>query len=88
MIDFDMLQATLEKVVGAYEKTAPTVSDWANDLFIRISEDMDSIRLVEIMMAGRIYNEREGFMGPHEAANQVFKLMHRMGQDTKGHFGF
>lgn len=88
MIDFDMLQATLEKIVGHYEKTAPTVSDWANDLFIRISDDMDSIRMVEIMMAGRIWNEKEGFMDGSNAANQVFKLMHRMGQDTTGHFGF
>jgi hypothetical protein len=90
IIDFDNLQSTLEKIVHYYDRVspAPTVSNWANDLYIRVSEDIDSIRMVEIMMADRLYSERDGMMNPSEAANQVFKLMNRLGQDTTGHCGY
>lgn len=90
MIDFDKLQLTLEKIVEHYSRhcPAPTVANWANDLYIRVSEDIDSIRMVEIMLAGRLWNEKEGFTQANEAANQVFKLKHRLGQDTTGDFGF
>jgi hypothetical protein len=88
MVDYDKLQETLERIVLHFEKTAPTVSNWANDLYIRLAEDIDSVRLVEIRLAGRIYSREEGLMQPSEAANQVFKLMHRLGQDTTGQAGF
>ena len=89
MIDFDAIQAGLEKIVSGFEKSAPTVSDWANDLYIRVSEDFDSIRLVEIRAAEMIVKEWGFYQGsPSLAANMIYKLMHRLGQDTTGHAGF
>lgn len=85
MIDFDKLQTTLTAIVNDYEKTAPTVSDWANDLYVRLTDDVDSIRLVEIMAADDIHASK---MHPSYAANKVYKLMNRLGQDTTGHTGF
>lgn len=87
MIDVDAITTALEAIVGAYEKSAPTVSEWANDLYIRVNERPEEVRLVEILMVRRI---RSGmtWMDPSSAANQVYKLMNRLGQDTRGHFGF
>ena len=90
IIDFDLMQSALEKIVHYYGNVAPapTVSDWANNLYIRVSEDIDSIRMSEIMMVERLWTERDGFTNPSNAANLVYKLMHRLGQDTTGHLGF
>lgn len=89
MIDFDAIQAGLEKIVNHFEKSAPTVSNWANDLFIKVSEDFDAIRLVEIRTAERIISDCMGSLnGSSYAANMVYKLKNRLGQDTTGDFGF
>jgi hypothetical protein len=77
----------LTRVADHYEKTAPTVCDWANNLYIRIHENSDKVALAELLFVNRFVEERQ-WMPPNYAANQVYHLMSRLGQDTAGHAGF
>ncbi len=76
--------------VNHYEKTAPTVSRWADDLYQRIRDEPDHVRVGEVMMLEELWgNEGEPqWMHPNTAANRVYKLMSRLGQDTTGHAGY
>lgn len=85
MIDVQAVGAALTRVCDQYERTAPTVHAWADDLFVRLSERPDDVRLSELTMAADLAT---GEVGPNVAANAVYKLMHRLGRDTTGHAGF
>ena len=87
MIDLEAIQAFLVHVVAHYEKTAPTVSRWADDLYTRLSDDPYSVRLVEVMQAQALL-ESDVWEHPNLAANRVYKLMTALGQDTTGHAGY
>ena len=87
MIDLEAIQAFLARVVGYYEKAAPTVSAFADDLYTRLSDDPYSVRLVEVMQAQMLL-EGDVWEYPHYAANRIYKLMTALGQDTTGHAGY
>ena len=87
MIDIEAIQAFLVRVVAQYEKTAPTVSRWADDLHTRLSDDPYSVRLVEVMQAQALL-ENDVWERADFAANRVYKLMSALGQDTTGHAGY
>ncbi len=87
MIDIEAIQAFLTRVVAHYEKTAPTVSRWADDLYTRLNEDSYSVSLVEVMRAQALL-EGDVWEHPHYAANRIYKLMTTLGQDTTGHIGY
>lgn len=81
------IRAFLALVVVQYLPSAPTVSDWANDLYIRLAEKMDEVRLVEIVTAQMLLEEGQ-WLHPNFAANRIYHLMNRLGQDTTGHIGY
>ncbi len=85
---FEMLRESLAKVCEHYERSAPTVAAWANDLYIRMGERPDDVRLSELTTVTALYSTAEGWMPANFAANTVYKLMSRLGQDTTGHAGF
>ena len=81
------IQEQLTAVADHYDKTAPTVTEWANDLYIRINESPETVRLPELTMLSR-FAEEGIWLQPNYAANQVYHLMHRLGMDVTGHVGF
>ena len=85
---FDMLRQSLTAVCGHYERSAPTVATWANDLYIRMGERPDDVRLSELTAVLALYSPAEGWMPANLAANTIYKLMSRLGQDTTGHAGY
>lgn len=87
MIDFDAINARLTEIAGRYEKTAPTVSDWANDLYIRIGEKPETVALPELAILAR-FVEDGTWMHPNYAANAVYHLLNRLVRDTTGQAGF
>ncbi len=87
MIDLEAIQAFLVRVVEHYEKMAPTVSRWADSLYIRLSDDIYSVWLVELLQAQALL-ENDHCEHPNLAANCVYKLMTALGQDTRGHAGY
>ena len=87
MIDLEAIQAFLARVVAHYEKTAPTVSAYADDLYTRLRDDLYSVKLIEVMRVQALL-ESDVWEHPNLAANRVYKLMSALGQDTTGHAGY
>jgi hypothetical protein len=88
MLDFKAIEAAIGEVVDRYEKTAPPVSEWADDVYRRL-RDADTIVLSELVLI-RDLKGRDGeeWMQPNYAANRVYKLLNRLGRDTTGSAGF
>lgn len=83
----DRLKSELTAICGHYEKTAPTVHAWADQLFQRVDYEAAKVLLVELY-AVRQFREEGDWLQPNYAANSIYKLQHRLGQDTTGHAGF
>lgn len=84
------IELTHRLIEGAkhYEKSAPTVAEWADDLYQRIGDKRaDHVTLSELLLASRLMEEGV-WMHPNTAANNVYKLNYRLGRDTTGHAGF
>ena len=88
MLDLEAIESTIGEVVDRYEKTAPAVSEWADDVYRRL-RDADKIVLSELMLIQDIKGrDGEDWMQPNYAANRVYKLLYRLGRDTAGLAGF
>lgn len=85
-IKWDKLGGFLTDACDEYEKSAPTVYDYLNNLYVRI-EQMDKVYLREICFLERL-KESDQWMQPNYAANQLYHLMHDLGMDTTGQAGF
>jgi hypothetical protein len=85
MIDFELIYQKCSDVFTEYKDTAPTVSRWADDLYMRIRDNTRIILLDEIIVLSYIIdNHCDG----NTAANVVYKLYDRLGWDTTGMAGF
>ncbi len=76
-----------------YEKSSPVVSDWADDLYMRLASPDDSrpVDYREIQCLAQLYDARDsvdGWQQSNCAANCVYKLLARLGRDTTGMAGF
>lgn len=87
LIDVKAIQQFLAEVVRHYETSAPTVSRWADDLYIRLNEDIYSVTFGEVLRAQTL-RENGIWEHPNFAANRVFHLMTVLKQDTTGYAGF
>lgn len=81
------IRLRLYMIAGHYDKSAPTVCDWANALYARLNDEPDGVRLSELLAVER-FIEAGQWENPNVAANRIYKLMHRLGQNTEGHAGF
>jgi hypothetical protein len=87
MIDFDAIRNRITEGCDRYEKTAPTVAAWLDDLYVRINEAADKVVLSELMLVQQLVDDGVWF-DPNTAANRVYHLLHRLGRDTTGQAGF
>lgn len=87
MLDLQAIDKFLADGVAHYEKTAPTVAEYLDNLHIRVRESPGFVRVSELMAAQHL---REGgaWMHPNYAANFIFKVMDNLGMDTTSHAGF
>ena len=85
--DLDATMQLITEACAHYEKSAPTVERYLDDLYIRVNENADSVVLSELLFVGRLREEGE-WMHPNYAANGVYKLLVRLGRDTTGQAGF
>lgn len=76
----------LELACAHYEKSAPTVAEHCNDLFIRINERADAVTIAEMVGVEGLW--RDGYEQPNHAANHIYHLRHRLGMDTTGQAGY
>ncbi len=87
LFDLEAIRAYLQEVVWHFEQSAPHVSQWADDLYIRTVDDWRSITLDELRTAEWLRNE-EWWNEPHLAQNTVYHLLDRLGRDTTGFSDF
>lgn len=83
----DTIRDALTELAAYYDKSAPVVTTWANDLYIRINEAPDTVPLSELL-AVAAFREDGTWEHPNYAANRLYKLLHRLGRDTTGTAGF
>jgi hypothetical protein len=84
------IETLMGRIVAAcdeYEKSAPTVRDWLNDLYVRIHENTDTVVLSELLVADRLWVD-DDWMQANHAANLVFHMLTKLGRDTTGQAGF
>jgi hypothetical protein len=85
-IDYDGLGKFLEKAVCQYERSAPAVAGYLDDLYQRIEEsamvDLREIKFTQTLLEGGIWTH------PNQAANGLLHLLDRLGRSTVGLAGF
>lgn len=69
-------------LMDRYEKSAPTVAEWADQLYA--AKDCD-ITLEDLFILQELANED---VPANYAANRIYHLMERQGKATIGHAGF
>ncbi len=87
LIDLDAISQHLTAVVMQYELSAPTVSQWADTLYMTMQEDVGKVTLREVLTASALLEEGK-WEHPNMAASRIYHLMESLGQDTTGHAGF
>jgi hypothetical protein len=82
MFNREEFEKACETVSSHYEKTAPTVSEWAEMLYR--ASDYD-VTLADLVLLGSLAKEKEQ---SNYAANRVYHHMERTSASTTGHAGF
>jgi len=86
MIDFQAISDCIVKHCELYEKTAPIVSRWLDELFIRLEDSNVSIKLVEIQFLMKL--EEDGIsLDGQQATNRLYHLQERLGENVDGQIG-
>lgn len=83
VLDFDALNEYLTAVVEQYEHSAPQVSRWADDLYIRVFNAPETVVLTELIAALNLHADGVWAQANY-AQNRILKLRDRLGQDTTG----
>lgn len=86
MLDLLNYQKKLAEAVAHYERTAPTVAEHCDDLFIRMNEAAERVTLAELNAVAALWSS--DWLQPNYAANHVYHLRHRLGFDVVGHAGY
>lgn len=77
----------IEDACGHYERTAPTVAEWLDGVYVRLQEKPESVSVADLL-AVRALRDGDVWQHPNYAANGVYKHMERSGLSTAGHAGF
>ncbi len=72
----------LKEAVLHYEKSAPALSVWLDEMYIRLGEpEWKTITLEEIQQIQYLYAD-DCWLNAANAANNIYRLLNRMGKDT------
>lgn len=83
LFDFDKSIDFLTRAVAFYQDSAPVVSDYLNDLYVRLQDDFESISLLEVRTL-EMLNDADELANPHYATNLVYKMLQRLNRDVVG----
>jgi hypothetical protein len=88
-INTDTLQAFIQDACIHYEKSSPAVSNYLDNLYIRVSEDTQHVSLFELLRTHQLYDvESEQWMNPNLAQNTVYKTLDILEMNTTGMIDF
>ena len=71
-----------------FEKTAPIVSQWADDLYIRIQENTSLVTLKELITINLLSDDFNNWINANYATNIVYKCVESLKQDCTGMLSF
>jgi hypothetical protein len=78
----------LAEAVHHYEQSAPRLSEWLEEMYIRLGEDeWKTITLEEIQQIQYLHAD-DCWLGAEWAQNNIYRLLNRMGKDTTKIAGF
>jgi hypothetical protein len=86
-IEWDKLNRFIEEASTYYEKSAPPLDDYLDNLYRRLQSKLLDVNLREITFVESLRSDGE-WMQPNYAANRLYHLMESLGLDTTGHAGF
>lgn len=79
---YSFIEKQLELIAEHYEKSAPTVNQWADNLYRHFSNiTMEDVNMIQHLT-------QPEFLQPNYAANSVYHLLVRQGKNTDGQAGF
>lgn len=81
------IKANITMACEQYERTAPTVHAWLDNLYIRIGENPVSVSMVELLHVESLREDGQ-WEQPNYAANRTYKMLARLGRDVSGQAGF
>lgn len=84
--DHEMCEKYLVEICNQYQESAPTVSQYADDLYSRLTSG-GVIQLRELTTLQHLW-ENGQWEAPSFAANRIYKLEHSLGRDVTGQAGF
>jgi hypothetical protein len=82
MFDRKTFEAACSAACAEYEKSAPTVAEWADWLYQANDQD---VTIADLHILRRIVGESPG---ANLAANMIYHHQARLGRDTAGQAGF
>lgn len=80
------IERILHKITEAcdnYEKSAPAVRDYLDELYARIEREPVRVMLAEMLFVERLQCE-DGWLHPNYAQNQLVHLLERLGRESTG----
>lgn len=84
--DYDKFDRFVCEASDYYEKSAPTVEAYLDDLYRRVNSGKP-VQLREILTISKLWEEGI-WLQPNYAANLIYHLMYSIGLDTSGQAGF
>lgn len=87
-LDTEAFKQFLAEGVKHYEQNAPRLSNWLDEMYMRLGEeDWKTITLEEIQQIQYLYADG-CWLNAANAQNNIYRLLNRMGKDTKAIAGF
>ena len=71
--NYELIKNKLTACCNHYEKSAPVVSHWADDLYIRIQDDPYHVSIWELITLDKLFDV--DWIQPNYATNTVYKCM-------------
>jgi hypothetical protein len=83
--DYEKCEKFLAQVCRHYLESAPTVSEYADDVYRRLTSG-GAVQLDELTTLQALWSEE--WEHPNFAANRIYKLQSSLGMDVTGQAGF
>lgn len=87
IFNFHQFESFVSDACDQYERSAPTVADYLDQLYRRISNKNPPVQLQEITGIEKLRDDG-AWLQPNYAANMIYHLMTEVGLDTTGQAGF
>lgn len=80
-LDIVQLRKFVQAACLHYEHSAPALSDYLDDLYIRLDETPGAVSVSEVMQVTRLYEET--WEHPNYAQNRIYKMLDSVGDTSK-----